>query len=134
MPTEQFGLHIPEIGVPVVTIERMNNAVAVPDPMVLDVTNRCVQFEHMKRKTVSLDPDVYRLIKSRQLDHESISATLRRELEAEKDPADYLDELFREYGGRGIFTEEGRARIRHRQEHPASSSRPRHARSASRAP
>jgi len=55
----------------------------------------------MTRKTVSLDKDVYRQIKHRQAPHESISAALRRMLEEEKDPADYLDELFRDFGGKG---------------------------------
>jgi len=78
----------------------------------------------MKRKTVSIDLDVYRRIKSLQLGHESLSATLRRKLEEEKDPADYLDELFRDYGGKGIFSEEGRARMRERQLNPPRSPRP----------
>ncbi len=47
----------------------------------------------MKRKTLSIDLDVYRELKRRQAEPESLSATLRRILEEEKDPADYLDEL-----------------------------------------
>jgi predicted CopG family antitoxin len=50
----------------------------------------------MTRKTVSLEPDVYRRIRRLQERHETLSATLRRVLEAEKDPADYLDELLRD--------------------------------------
>ncbi|MSU50699.1 MAG: hypothetical protein EXS37_16700 [Opitutus sp.] len=47
----------------------------------------------MTRKTISLDLDVYRGLKHRQTRHESLSATLRRILEDDKDPADYMDEL-----------------------------------------
>jgi len=78
----------------------------------------------MTRKTVSLDVDVYRQIKHRQTPHESISATLRRVLEEEKDPADYLDELFRDFGGKGVMTDEGLDRVRSRQENPPRSPRP----------
>ena len=78
----------------------------------------------MTRKTVSLDADVYRQIRHRQTAHESISATLRRVLEEEKDPADYLDELFRDFGGKGVMTEEGLGRARSRQEDPPRSRRP----------
>ncbi len=78
----------------------------------------------MTRKTVSLDVDVYRKIKHRQTVHESISATLRRVLEEEKDPADYLDELFRDFGGKGVMTDDGLARARSRQANPPRSLRP----------
>ena len=78
----------------------------------------------MTRKTVSLDVDVYRQIRHRQTQHESISATLRRVLEQEKDPADYLDELFRDFGGKGVMTDVGLARVRSRQENTKRSSRP----------
>lgn len=47
----------------------------------------------MKRKTISLDIDVYRGLKQRQIRHETLSATLRRIIERDKDPVDYLDEL-----------------------------------------
>jgi hypothetical protein len=48
----------------------------------------------MVRKTVSLDIDVYRTITKKQRPQETLSAALRRLLADEKDPADYLDELF----------------------------------------
>lgn len=48
----------------------------------------------MKRKTISLDADVYRQLRRKQSPRESLSAALRRLLSDEKDPADYLDELF----------------------------------------
>ena len=78
----------------------------------------------MTRKTVSLDADVYRQIRHRQAPHESISATLRRVLEEEKDPADYLGELFRDFGGTGVMTDEGLDRARGRQGNPPRSHRP----------
>ena len=84
-----------------------------------------MHFAHMSRKTVSIDIDVYRQIKRRQSAHESISATLRRVLVDENDPADYLDGLFRDFGGKGVTTDEGLARLRARQENPPSSARPR---------
>jgi hypothetical protein len=77
----------------------------------------------MPRKTVSLDVDVYRQIKRCQTAHESISATLRRVL-AEEDPAEYLDGLFRDFGGKGVMTDQGLARARNRQENPPRSRRP----------
>jgi len=77
----------------------------------------------MPRKTVSLDVDVYRQIKRRQTPHESISATLRRVL-VEEDPAEYLDELFQEFGGKGVMTDQGLVRARRRQENPPRSRRP----------
>jgi len=48
----------------------------------------------MKRTTISLDADVYRQLRRKQSPRESLSAALRRLLADEKDPADYLDELF----------------------------------------
>lgn len=72
----------------------------------------------MKRKTLSIAADVYRLIKRRQLRQESLSATLRRLLEEEKDPADYLDDLFRDPPKVDV------ALLRQRQTTPVRSSRP----------
>ena len=77
----------------------------------------------MPRKTVSLDLDVYRHIRNRQTSHESISATLRRVLEEEKDPADYLDQLFDDFGGKGVMSDAGLARARLLQESPPRSHR-----------
>lgn len=50
----------------------------------------------MKRKTVSLDLDVYKQLRGKQEPEESLSAALRRLMTADKDPADYLEELFAE--------------------------------------
>jgi predicted CopG family antitoxin len=78
----------------------------------------------MKRKTISLDLDVFRALKRRQSPTESLSGTLRRVLADEQDPADYLDELFRDFGGKGVMTTEGIARVRARRKSPVSSNRP----------
>lgn len=48
----------------------------------------------MTRKTISLDADVYRQLCRKKAPKESLSAALRRLLTDEKDPADYLDEMF----------------------------------------
>ena len=104
-----------------VTAERKGDAVA---QRYLDMPFGCTHFARMTRKTVSLDKDVYRQIKLRQAPHESISAALRRMLEEEKDPADYLGELFRDFGGKGVMSDEGLARARGRQRNPAQSRRP----------
>src|SRR5580698_8809043 len=91
---------------------------------ILDTPTLCTHFEHMMRKTVSLDVDVYRRIKGCQARHESISATLRRVLEEDRDPADYLDGLFRDFGGKGILTAEGLIRLHRRRKSPKRSARP----------
>lgn len=78
----------------------------------------------MKRKTVSLDLDVFRALKRHQERSESLSATLRRVLTEENDPADYLDDLFRDFGGKGLMTAEGLARVRARRKNPRRSARP----------
>lgn len=93
-------------------------------PPHLDSESACTHFDHMPRKTVSLDLDVYRRIKGRQSRHESISGTLRRILEEDRDPADYLDGLFRDFGGTGTMTDEGLARVKARRSHPVGSPRP----------
>lgn len=71
-----------------------------------------------RRKTVSLDPDVYRLLRRKQERHESLSAALRRLLADEKDPADYLDDLFAQPPQVDL------ALLRRRQQHPPRSRRP----------
>ena len=40
-------------------------------------------------------------------------------LEEERDPADYLDELFRDFGGKGVMTDEGLARAKPAAKSPA---------------
>ena len=72
----------------------------------------------MTRKTISLDLDVYRGLKRRQTRHETLSMTLRRMMEDDKDPADYLDELTASPPKVDV------ALLRRRQENPLRSSRP----------
>jgi predicted CopG family antitoxin len=47
----------------------------------------------MKRKTISLDLDVYKLLRAHKQPRESLSAALRRLMVGDKDPVEYLDEL-----------------------------------------
>jgi len=75
----------------------------------------------MTRKTVSLDADVYRLLRRKKTGKETISSALRRLLADEKDPADYLDELL------ANPPEVDTARLRRRQVNPARSPRRRRA-------
>ena len=75
----------------------------------------------MTRKTVSLDPDVYRQLRKKQSPNESLSAALRRLLAEHLDPADHLDELF------AHPPQVDTALLRRRQASPPRSSRRRHA-------
>ena len=75
----------------------------------------------MKRKTVSLDLDVYRQIRKKQAPRESLSAALRRLLAEQMDPADYLEELVKEPPLVDV------ALLRRRKHSPARSPRRRHA-------
>jgi predicted CopG family antitoxin len=75
----------------------------------------------MKRKTLSIDADLYRQLKQRQQKHETLSATLRRVMLAdEKDPADYLEELAANPPLVDVV------RLKQRQAQPARSARPAH--------
>ncbi len=71
----------------------------------------------MKRKTISLDTDIYLQIKRQQATHESLSAALRRMLRPEGDPTDYLEEL------RRVPPKADLALLRRRQAGPPRSSR-----------
>ena len=75
----------------------------------------------MKRKTISLDVDVHRLLVSRKGRKETLSAALRRMLAEEQDPADYLDDLFAHPPKVDV------ALLRRRQQYPPRSPRPRRA-------
>ncbi len=75
----------------------------------------------MTRKTVSLDADVYRQLCRKKAPRESLSAALRRLLADEKDPADYLEEMF------ASPVEVDIELLRHRQLNPPRSNRPRRA-------
>ena len=73
-----------------------------------------------RRKTISIDADVYRRLRQLQTAHESFSATLRRMLEEEKDPADYLEDLIKDPPQVDV------ALLRRRQSRPRRSPRPAH--------
>jgi predicted CopG family antitoxin len=75
----------------------------------------------MARKTISLDADVYRQLCRKKAPKESLSAALRRLLADEKDPADYLDEMF------ASPVEVDIGLLRRRQAGPPRSPRPRRA-------
>ena len=85
----------------------------------------------MKLKTVSVDAEAFRLLRREKGTRESYGDVVRRVFaahrEAHYDPSEHLDELFAEYGGKGILTEAGRARLNARQENPPRSRRPRRA-------
>lgn len=72
----------------------------------------------MTRKTISLDADVYRLLRSRKERKESLSAALRRLLTPELDPLDYEEELTANPPKVDI------ERLRRRQANPPRSLRP----------
>lgn len=74
----------------------------------------------MTRKTISLDADVYRLLRSRMERKESLSAALRRLLTPELDPLDYEEELMADPPKVDI------ALLRRRQANPPRSNRSRH--------
>jgi predicted CopG family antitoxin len=71
----------------------------------------------MTRKTISIDADVYRQLNHKKAPKESLSAALRRLLADEKDPADYLEELF------AVPVEADLGLLRRRQSNPTRSSR-----------
>lgn len=73
----------------------------------------------MTRKTISLDVDVYRLLRSRKDRKESLSAALRRLLTPELDPLDYEAELMANPPKVDL------ALLRRRQANPPRSNRPR---------
>lgn len=75
----------------------------------------------MTRKTISLDADVYRQLCRKKAPKESLSAALRRLLADERDPAEYLDELF------AAPVEVDIELLRRRQASPPRSPRPRRA-------
>ena len=84
----------------------------------------CPHVARVKRKTIAVDPDVYRMIERRQRPGESLSRTLRRLLEQRQDPADYPDEVFREFVGTGVMSDQGLARVRRRRKEASRPCRP----------
>jgi predicted CopG family antitoxin len=79
----------------------------------------------MSWKTLTLDDDAYGLMKRAKLPRESFGDMVRRVFtEKDTDPSDLVDELFREYGGKGMMTPAARVRMSKAQAAPARSSRP----------
>jgi len=80
----------------------------------------------MTWKTLTLDEDAYKLLKKAKEPRESFGDVVRRVFAAkdEPDPADLVDELFRDFGGKGMMTPTARRRATAAQSKPARSSRP----------
>ncbi len=82
----------------------------------------------MKLKSVSVDVAAFQLLKREKLPRESYGDVVRRvfaaHAEASYDPSEQIDALFAEFGGKGLFTPEGRARVKARQKNPPRSRRP----------
>ncbi len=87
----------------------------------------------MPFKTISVDLDAYRALKSAKQDaRESFSAVIKRTVDAP--PASNFSQLLRQlqqFSGKGVFTAEERAELRRRQRQPLRSrsrvKRPSHA-------
>jgi len=81
-----------------------------------------------KLKTVSVDPAAFKLLKREKGPRESYGDVVRRifaaHAEANYDPSEHIDALFAEFGGQGLFSPEGRARVVTRQKNPPRSRRP----------
>lgn len=82
----------------------------------------------MKLKTVSVDQAAFKLLRKAKGPRESYGDVVRRVFaaheEANYDPSDHVDSLFAEFGGKGLFSAEGRARVKARHENPPRSRRP----------
>lgn len=79
----------------------------------------------MSWKTLTLDEEAYDLMKQAKLPRESFGDMVRRVfLEKDTDPSDLVDDLFREYGGKGMMSSSNRVRVAKAQASPARSSRP----------
>jgi hypothetical protein len=87
-----------------------------------------VFFDRVKLKTVSVDAEAFRLLRREKGVRESYGDVVRRvfaeRVEANYDPSDHLDQLFAEFGGKGVLTNAGRSRLRARKANPARSRRP----------
>jgi len=82
----------------------------------------------MKLKTVTVDFAAFKLLKREKGPRESYGDVVRRvfaaHAETNCDPSDHIDGLFAEFGGKGIFSAKGRARVVARQKNPPRSHRP----------
>lgn len=83
----------------------------------------------MSWKTLTLDDEAYNLLKKEKRARESFGDVVRRVFaeRAEVDPSDLVDELFRDFGGKGLMTPAARTRLAQAQRKPARSPRPRRA-------
>ena len=82
----------------------------------------------MKLKTVSVDVEAFRLLQREKGPRESYGDVVRRvfsaHAESSFDPSEHLDQLFESFGGKGVLSAAGRARVVERQEKPPRSRRP----------
>lgn len=82
----------------------------------------------IKLKTVSVDLAAFKLLKRAKGPRESYGDVVRRVFaahdEGNYDPSAHVDALFAAFGGQGIFTTSGRARVTARQKNPSRSRRP----------
>lgn len=88
----------------------------------------CVCCAAMRLKTVSVDAGAFQMLKREKRPRESYSDVMRRvftaHAETNYDPSEHVDALFAEFGGKGLFTTEGRAKVKARQKNPPRSRRP----------
>jgi predicted CopG family antitoxin len=82
----------------------------------------------MKLKTVSVDVEAFKLLQREKGPRESYGDVVRRvfaaHAESSFDPSEHLDELFERFGGKGVLSAAGRARVMARQKNPPRSRRP----------
>ena len=82
----------------------------------------------MKLKTVSVDLAAFQLLKREKTSRESYGDVVRRvfaaHAESSYDPSEHLDSLFTAFGGKGLFSTVGRARVTARHKNPPRSRRP----------
>ena len=76
----------------------------------------------MKLKTIRVDSEAFALLHEEKKPRESYGDVVRRILsarqEARNDPSALLDELFAEFGGKGVFSKDGRDRVLSRRKNP----------------
>ena len=79
----------------------------------------------MSWKTLTLDEEAYGLMKNAKSPRESFGDLVRRMFaEQNADASDLLDDLFRDYGGKGMMPPSARLRMAKAQAAPAHSPRP----------
>lgn len=82
----------------------------------------------IKLKTVSVDLAAFKLLKRAKGPRESYGDVVRRvfaaQAEGNYDPSAHVDALYAEFGGQGILSAAGRARLEARQKNPPRSRRP----------